>query len=171
VNYFDAFVTLVAIAAIALGFVSGLLRSLATIVGYLIAAPIAVGIGARLTEIFLGQSKLSPDQIWFGLCVVFIAVGFSISAVMRFVIGEIFGADVSLIDRIAGAVLGAVRIFFVLVLIVVVFDHVIPSYNQPEFLIGSRLRPYLSAAGRHGLDSLPPGVESYIDRLKRERDI
>jgi membrane protein required for colicin V production len=171
VNVFDAIVTIVAIVAIGLGFVSGLLRSLATIVGYLIAAPVALGMAPRLIEFFLGEPKLSPDQLWFGLFVVFVAMGFIISAIMRFIIGEIFGPDVGLPDRLAGAVLGAVRIFFVAVLIVVVLDHVVPSYSQPQFLIGSRLRPYLSAAGRQTLDSLPPEIERYIDRLKRERDI
>jgi len=71
----------------------------------------------------------------------------------------------------AGAVLGAVRIFLVAVLVVVAFDRIIPTDRQPPFLVGSRLRPYLSAAGQKGLQSLPPDVEDYIDRLKRERGL
>ncbi len=43
-NPFDAVVATVAIFAIVMGFNAGLLRSLATILGYLIAAPVAVAI-------------------------------------------------------------------------------------------------------------------------------
>jgi membrane protein required for colicin V production len=35
----------------------------------------------------------------------------------------------------------------VAVLIVVIFDRIIPADRQPAYLIGSKLRPYLSAAG------------------------
>jgi membrane protein required for colicin V production len=161
----------VAIVAIAMGFNSGLLRSLATILGYLIAAPITAAIVPRVTEFFLGQPKLSPDQIWLVLCVVFVAVGVAISALLRFAVGEFIGSDISLFDRVAGAVLGGVRIFLVAVLIVVVFDRIIPADHQPPFLIGSRLRPYFSAAGAKGLQTVPPDVEDYIDRLKRERGL
>jgi len=57
------------------------------------------------------------------------------------------------------------------VLIVVIFDRIIPPGREPEFLKGSRLRPILSAAGRQGLKSLPPDIENYIDRLKRQRGL
>jgi len=170
-NPFDAFVTIVAIVAIVMGFNSGLLRSLATILGYLIATPIAVAIAPRLTELFLGQSKSSPDQMGLALCAVLVAAGVAISALLRVAVGEFIGPDVGLFDPLAGAALGAVRIFLVAVLIVVIFDRVIPADRQPAFLTGSRLRPYLSAAGQKGLQSLPPEVESYIDRLKRERGL
>jgi membrane protein required for colicin V production len=87
------------------------------------------------------------------------------------VVGEFVGPDVGAFDRFAGAALGAFRIVLIAVLIVVVFDRVIPADRQPQFLVGSKLRPYLSAAGRAGLRSLPPEVESYIDRVKRERGL
>jgi membrane protein required for colicin V production len=53
----------------------------------------------------------------------------------------------------------------------VIFDRIIPPNREPAFLKDSELRPYLSAAGRAGLKSLPPGVVAYIDQLKRERGI
>jgi len=105
------------------------------------------------------------------LCAVLVAAGVAISALLRVAVGEFIGPDVGLFDPMAGAALGAVRIFLVAVLIVVIFDRVIPADRQPAFLTGSRLRPYLSAAGQKGLQSLPPEVESYIDRLKRERGL
>jgi membrane protein required for colicin V production len=86
-------------------------------------------------------------------------------------VSEIVGPDAGLFDRLAGAALGAVRIFLIAVLIVVVFDRIIPADHQPPFLIGSRLRPYLSAAGQKGLQTLPPDVDDYIDRLKREHGL
>ncbi len=57
------------------------------------------------------------------------------------------------------------------VLIVLVFDRIIPAGREPAFLAGSKLRPVLSQASRQGLRMLPPDVAAYIDRLKRERGI
>jgi membrane protein required for colicin V production len=57
------------------------------------------------------------------------------------------------------------------VLMVVIFDRIIPAGREPAFLTGSRLRPMLSQAGQAGLRSLPPDIADYIDRLKRERGI
>jgi membrane protein required for colicin V production len=71
----------------------------------------------------------------------------------------------------AGALLGAARIGLVAVLIVLIFDRIIPADRQPPFLVDSRLRPYLSAAAQKGLKSLPPEVDDYIARLKRERGV
>jgi membrane protein required for colicin V production len=169
-NTFDAVVAVAAVLAMVLGFSSGLLRSLATILGYLIAAPLAVAITPYVTAIALGRS-MSPDNAWPMLVIVFVAAGAGISALLRTVVGEFVGREVGAFDRLAGAALGAVRIGLIAVLIVVVFDRVIPADRQPQFLVGSKLRPYLSAAGRAGLRSLPPEVESYIDRLKRERGL
>ena len=169
-NAFDAVVAAVAVLAIVLGFNAGLLRSLATIFGYLIAAPLAVAISPYVTAIALGRS-MAPANAWLMLVIVFVAAGAGISALLRIVVGEFVGPDVGAFDRVAGAALGAVRIGLIAVLIVVVFDRVIPADRQPQFLVGSKLRPYLSAAGQAGLQSLPPEVESYIDRVKRERGL
>jgi membrane protein required for colicin V production len=68
-------------------------------------------------------------------------------------------------------VLGAVRILLLAVLMVLIFDRIIPADRQPAWLTESRLRPLLSVAGQQGLKSLPPDVTDYIDRLKRERGI
>ena len=169
-NAFDAVVAAVAVLAIVLGFNAGLLRSLATIFGYLIAAPLAVAITPYVTGIALGRS-MAPANAWLMLVIVFVAAGAGISALLRIVVGEFVGPDVGAFDRVAGAALGAVRIGLIAVLIVVVFDRVIPADRQPQFLVGSKLRPYLSAAGRAGLRSLPSEIESYIDRVKRERGL
>jgi membrane protein required for colicin V production len=170
-NSFDAVVTVVAIVAVVLGFNSGLLRSVATIFGYLVAAPFAVAITPHVTAAVFGQSKLSADDTWLILLVVFVVLGVVISALLRVSVGEFAGSEISLPDRLAGAVLGGVRIFLVAVLVVVIFDRIIASDREPGFLAGSRLRPYLSAAGRMGLQTLPPEVDDYIDRLKRDRGL
>jgi membrane protein required for colicin V production len=170
-NPFDAFVTAVALLAIVMGFRSGLLRSLATILAYLIAAPVAITITPWLMSFVLWHVTLPSDETWVPLFVVFVAAGLIIGALFRIFVNEIVGPDAGLFDRVAGAALGAVRIFLVAVLIVVVFDRIIPADHQPPLLVGSRLRPYLSAAGQKGLESLPPDVEDYIDRVKREHGL
>jgi membrane protein required for colicin V production len=170
-NTFDAVVTVIAILAAVMGFMSGLLRSLAAILAYLIAAPIAVALAPRLTAFIFGQSTVSPDRTWTALFVAFVALGLLISVLLRKLVDELAGEDIGVFDRTAGAVLGVVRIFLVAVLIVVVFDRLIPADRQPAFLIGSKLRPYLSAAGQRGLQTLPPEVVDYIDRIKRDRGL
>jgi membrane protein required for colicin V production len=170
-NPFDAVVYAAVLIAILLGFNVGLLRSLATILGYLIAAPIAVAVTPRLAALVPEQTTMALNSTWLVFGGVFLVAGFVLSALLRVAVSEFTGSDVGLVDRLAGAVLGAVRIGLVAVLIVVIFDRVIPADRQPAFLVDSRLRPYLSAAGQKGLKSLPPEVDAYIDRLKRERGI
>ena len=170
-NPFDFVVSAVVVAAIAVGFQAGLLRSLATIMAYLIAAPIAVAVAPAIENLVPDETRLAGDETWLALCLVFIVLGFVISALFRFLIGEYVGTDVGLVDRLAGAGLGAARAGLVAVAVVVIFDRVIPVGADPWFLADSRLRPYLSEAGQMGIESLPPDVEASIDRLKRERGI
>jgi membrane protein required for colicin V production len=170
-NSFDAVVTAVALLAAAMGFMSGLVRSLAAIFAYLIAAPVAVALTPRVAGLIFGASPLGPDRASIVLGVVFIVVGLLLSALLRSFVDGLAGDDIGLFDRIAGAALGIARIFLVAVLIVVVFDQLIPADREPAFLAGSKLRPYLSAAGQKGLQTLPPDVQAYIDRIKREHDL
>ncbi|HUC50616.1 MAG TPA: CvpA family protein [Xanthobacteraceae bacterium] len=170
-NTFDAIVIAVTLMGVVTGFVSGLLRSLTAILAYLIAAPIAVSLTPRLTAVIFGQSGISTDQIWIALFIVFIGLGLLISALLRGLVDELAGAEIGMFDRLAGGVLGAVRILLVAVLIVIVFDRLIPADREPGFLVGSKLRPYLSDAGRKGLQTLPPDIADYIDRIKRDRNL
>jgi membrane protein required for colicin V production len=170
-NLFDAFVTAAALVAIVMGFTSGLLRSVATILGYLLAAPLAVAITPRIAPFVLASGTLPRDESWVPVVVVFVAFGIAFGVLFRNVLNELVDDEIGLFDRVAGAMLGAVRIFLVAVAVVVVFDRIIPADHEPPFLAGSKLRPYLSAAGRRGLESLPPEIDDYIDRLKRERGL
>jgi membrane protein required for colicin V production len=170
-NAFDAVVTTAVILGAVLGFMSGLVRSLATILAYLIAAPVAVAVAPDVWSLLMGNATLSSDMAWVPLFAIFLVVGVVLGAIFRHGANEFVGTDPPLIDRIGGALLGAVRILLVGVLIVVIFDRIIPADRQPAYLIGSKLRPYLSAAGQKGFASLPPDAEGYIDRLKRERGL
>jgi membrane protein required for colicin V production len=170
-NVFDAVVSGVSILVIVMGFRAGLLGSLATILGYLIAAPVAVALTPSVVRLLLGQSTLSPDRTWMVLGGIFVVVGMGISTLLRIAVSELTGNDVGLFDRAAGALFGAVRIFLIAVLVVAVFDRIIPADREPPFLVGSRLRPYLSAAAQKGLQSLPPEIDDYIDRLKRAQGL
>jgi len=148
-NPFDIAIYVCLFLAVVMGFNAGLLRSLATIFGYLAAAPIAVAATPYLMPTLIAQFKVPP----------------------ALAIGELVGPQVSIPDRMAGALLGAVRIGLLAVLMVVIFDRIIPADREPAFLKGSQWRPVLSLAGRQGLKSLPPDITDYIDRLKRERGI
>ncbi len=172
-NHFDAAVGALAIAAFVIGFRTGLLRSLATILGYVGAAPVAVWATSFISPAIAGQSSanslnMQSSLIFFG---VFLVAGIGLGMLLRSAVDEAVGPDRSLLDRFTGAALGVVRIGLVATTIVLVVDRIIPAGREPEFLNGSRLRPILSAAGQRGLKSLPPDVTAYIDRLKREQRI
>jgi len=64
INLFDAAIYLALFVAVVMGFMSGLLRSLATIVGYLAAGGLAVALAPRLTPFMTAQFKLPPAQTW-----------------------------------------------------------------------------------------------------------
>jgi membrane protein required for colicin V production len=171
INPFDAAIVLVTIVAVVMGFSSGLLRSLATIFGYFIAAPVAVMATPPLSVLFTDLLHLPPTQPWIEFCAVFIAAGMVLGWMCRVAVSELAGHNISLPDRAAGAMLGAVRVMLLAVLLVLVFDRIIPAGREPGFLRGSQLRPILSEAGKQGLRTLPPDITDYIDRLKRERGI
>jgi membrane protein required for colicin V production len=170
-NPFDAVIYLLMVVAVVMGTHSGLLRSLATIFGYLSAMPIAVAMSPALSRILADQLQMRQVQNWELVCAVFFVAGVVLSALFRVAVSELFGTDVSIPDRLAGALLGAVRIGLLAVLMVMVFDRVIPAGREPEFLSGSRLRPLLATVGARTLQSLPPDVADYIDRLKQQQGI
>ncbi|HEX4407508.1 MAG TPA: CvpA family protein [Xanthobacteraceae bacterium] len=169
-NVFDAVVVVIALAVMTLGFMSGLLRGLATIFAYVIAVPAAALITPLLWP--LVATGIAPQNAWIPAFVVMMGLGIPLGALFRIIVNEMVGSEkVSLPDRAAGAFLGALRVFVIAVLVVIVFDRIIPADRQPAFLIGSKLRPYLSAAGHAGVQSLPPEVDAYIERVKRERGL
>jgi membrane protein required for colicin V production len=164
---FDLVVYAFLALAVVLGYSSGMLRSMATIIGYVIAAPIAVGTAPAVSYFLATRFNMSSAYSSVVLALILVVTGIIFGALLRRAVNELIGPDVSIPDRIAGAALGAVRIGLVAVLIVVIFDRIIPANRQPGFLVQSKLRPYLSAAGQTGVKSLPPGIADYIDRLKR----
>ena len=159
-NAFDAVVTAAVILGAVLGYMSGLVRSLATILAYLIAAPIAVAVAPGVAPLLAGNVTLPSDMAWVPLFAIFLVIGVVLGALFRHGANEFIGTDPPLVDRIGGALLGAIRMLLVAMLIVVIFDRIIPAERQPAYLVGSKLRPYLSAAGQKGLASLPPDAES-----------
>jgi membrane protein required for colicin V production len=168
-NPFDAVVSACLIAAVVMGFNSGLLRSLATILGYLAAAPITVALVPGMARLLIDRFQLSSPQILLVVFAVFVVLGVMLSALFRRGVGAVVGPTVSAPDRMGGAVLGAVRIGLLAVLMVVIFDRIIPADREPAWLADSRLRPILSKAGQQGVKSLPPEAADFIDRLRRAR--
>jgi membrane protein required for colicin V production len=171
VNPFDTAVYLCLAVAIIAGFRSGLLRSMATIFGYVAAMPVAVTAAPSLSLFLIDKLKMPQAQSWAVFVGLFLIGGLLLSALLRHTVSEIAGPDVSAPDRMAGAILGALRVGLLAVLIVLIFDRIIPAGREPAFLADSRLRPILSIAAQQGLKSLPPDVADYIDRLKRERGL
>jgi membrane protein required for colicin V production len=167
-NSFDVVVGAATIAAMVMGFNSGLLRSAVTILAYLIAMPIAVWATSLMSHDVGGLALMQNPLPFFGT---FLIAGIVLGKLMRMVVDETIGTEAGIADRLAGAVLGAVRVGLVAVSLVVIFDQLVPVDRQPSYLTGSRLRPVFSAAGQMGLKSLPPDIAAYVDRLKKDQRI
>ncbi len=170
-NTFDAAVYFVTLVAIVMGFRSGLLRSLATILGYVAAAPVAVETAPALSQFLGNRFTMPPAQDVLVLFGILLVTGMGFSALLRRAISDRVGPDIGIGDRLAGSALGAVRVGLLAVVIVLIFDRIVPANRQPAFLADSQLRPFLSMAGQMGLKSLPPNVADHIDRLKQARRI
>lgn len=170
-NSFDIVVYLALAIAVGFGFRTGLLRSAATILAYLLAAPIAVWLVSVIGP-HGGSEAASPFlQDWALFFALFVAVGMVLGHLARTALDDAIGPDAGIGDRLGGAALGALRVGLVATTLVLVFDQLVPADRQPAFLAGSKLRPLFSAAGQMGFRSLPPEVAATIDRLKRERRI
>jgi membrane protein required for colicin V production len=169
-NSFDAAVVLVTLVLALLGFRAGLLRSLADILGFVIAAPVAIAVTPHMPSMAnTGNSALGSGSLAFlGLLLV---GGLLFAQMLRFAVAGMVGDDIHLLDRFAGFLLGAARALLVAVMIVLVFDRIIPVGREPDFLKGSKSRPLLSMAAQRGLRSLPPEITEQIDRLKRQRGL
>ena len=170
-NSFDAVVYLGLVIAMIAGFNTGLVRSAVTIVAYLVAAPIAMWAISALSPPTNGKLASALAQnglLFFGI---FLCAGMALGKLARLAVDEATGSQAGIVDRLCGAVLGAVRVGLIAVTIVLVFDQFVPTTLQLQWLTGSKLRPPLAAAGQRGFNSLLPDVAATIDRLKRERQI
>ena len=170
-NSFDVVVYVGLVVAVVTGFNAGLLRSAVTILAYLLAMPIAVWATSMVSPAVEGRLSSPPMQnslLFFGI---FLIAGIVLSKLMRMALDETVGPEAGIGDRLAGAVLGAVRVGLVAITLVLIFDQLVPADRQPAFLTGSHLRPLLSVAGQKGFKSLPPDATAYIDRLKKDRRI
>jgi|SRR5690348_2261703 len=174
-NPFDAAILGLAFIALVTGFSSGLLRSLATILAYLVAPPVALAV-APSASAWLGTQRFLPaEQMQLLISVMpflmLVIVAMILGALMRGAVRGVTGGHMLLADRMLGAALGVLRIGLVAVAFVLMLERMVPPGREPDWLKGSQLRPYLSAAGAQGLRVLPPQALDYIDRFKRERGI
>lgn len=166
-NSFDLIVYLALIVAIALGFRAGLLRSAVTILGYLVAAPIAIWIhGLILPQAPDATFQAQNSLIFFAI---FLIAGIVLGSLLRIAVNDLIGPHIGIGDRLGGALLGAIRVSLIAVTLVLIFDQLVPANLQPSYLTGSQLRPLLSRLGQTGIRSLPADVTARLDELKRTR--
>ena len=170
-NIFDVVIVAAALVAIVMGYRSGLLRSLATIFGYIAAAPVAIMLTPKLAPYVPAKIPSGGESNGILFFVIFLVVGILMAALLRSSVSAAVGENVSAPDRFAGAALGAIRILLLAVLMVLVFDRLVPPKRQPAWLSQSQLRPGLSFLGQQGVRNLPPEVMKQIDRLKKERGL
>ena len=169
-NTFDAVVIGATALLALLGFRAGLMRSLADIMGFVAAVPVAIALTTRFAPA-PDASAATVGQNGMLLLGAVAVTGFVTARLLRLAIGDLTGNQIHLVDRSAGFALGVARALLAAVLVVLAFDNIIPPGHDPAFLKDSRLRPVLSMAGYRGLRSLPPEITHYIDALKQERGI
>jgi membrane protein required for colicin V production len=170
-NSFDAAISLCLVFAVVTGFNTGLVRSAVTILGYVVAAPIAMWTMSALSPPASGNLASVLVQNGFVFFGIFLLAGIALGKLARLAVDEATGTQAGIVDRLCGGVLGAVRVGLIAVTVVVVVDQMPPPRLLPAWLTGSQLRPWLSAAGQKGVKSLPPDVTATLDRLKRNRQI
>ncbi|CCD87045.1 conserved membrane protein of unknown function [Bradyrhizobium sp. ORS 285] len=170
-NPFDLAACIALMVAVYSGFATGLLRSAITILAYLLAMPLAMGAVAAMSPQLQDAHGAPLAQNWLQFFAAFVVIGVALGKIGRIMLDEAIGSEAGFGDRLAGALLGAIRVGMVATTLVLVFDRIVPPERQPRFLEGSRLRPILSLAGAKGFRSLPPEVAGLIDRLKQERRI
>src|SRR5215470_5868780 len=166
-NLFDLAVMIALVVAIFGGFATGLVRSAITILAYLVAMPIAVWVMSYVPP--LDGQYASPLGHNTGFFIgAFLVIGMALGKLARVVVDQTVGDEPGIFDRLAGGVLGAVRVGLIAISMVLVFDRIIPVGQEPGFLKGSQLRPLLSDAAQRGFRALPPELTAAIDRIKRE---
>jgi membrane protein required for colicin V production len=164
-NKFDLAIYAGFVIGIVAGFRTGLLRSAMTIVAYLAAMPVAVWLTSYVPPLDDHYRTPLPHNVGI-LLGVFLLFGMAFGTFARRMVDEAVGDDPSLVDRFAGAALGAVRVGLVATSMVLVFDRIIPAGREPAFLEGSQLRPVLSSIGQKGFRALPTEAVTAIDRLR-----
>jgi membrane protein required for colicin V production len=167
-NRFDAVIYGVLVIAMVTGFRAGFLRSVATIIGYVAAMPFALAATPHVSPVLAGISATPWVQSSLAFMAIFVIAGIALAALMRSAVDAVVGPSVGLADRFAGSLFGAIRIGLIAVMVVLIFDRLIPANREPAFLSESHLRPVLSRAGQRGIKSLPPDVTAFIDQLKKE---
>lgn len=170
-NSFDLAVYAALAIAMVSGFNTGLLRSAVTILAYLLAMPLAMGVIAAMAPEHQPQADSLFQQNWVQFFAAFLVIGVAFGKIGRIMLDEAIGSHAGIGDRLGGAALGALRVGMVATTLVLVFDQLVPIERQPAFLGGSQLRPLFSLAGQKGFRSLPPELAAVIDRLKQERRI
>ncbi len=109
-NPFDAVVLGVALVGLVTGYSAGLLRSLATILAYVIAAPVALAIAPTIVNWLNARALLPADKAPLLLSLVpfiaLIVIGVLLGALMRGAVGSVTGGRTIFIDRVLGALLG-----------------------------------------------------------------
>jgi len=168
-NPFDLAIGFGLAAFMGLGFHSGFLRSLATIIGYGASAPTAVAATSYVSPALAGEAAPPWARNFVLFFMVLLVVGAVVARLLRHGLAEVIGDDVDIVDRIVGALFGAARVGLVVLPVVMMFDRYVPAERQPQFFAGSKLRPYFSAAGQRGIDALPADATAYLDKLTRDR--
>jgi membrane protein required for colicin V production len=167
-NSFDAVLIVALLIVTVIGYRAGLLRSAATILGYLIAMPIAVWVMSLIGPQIGSSATVSVSQNSLILFGIFLVSGIVMGSLLRMAVDDTFGQHIGLGDRLAGAALGAIRVMMIAVTLVLIFDQMVPAAVQPTYLAGSRFRPVLSMLGQKGFKTLPPDVTATIAKWKRD---
>ena len=98
-NPFDLAIYFCLFVAVVMGFMTGLLRSLATIFGYICGMGVAVAAGPKLIPLLITHLNMPTPQTWIVFVAIFVAAGATISALLRLGVSEMIGPNISIPDQ------------------------------------------------------------------------
>ncbi len=168
-NSFDAVIYVGLIVAVVTGFNAGLLRSAVTILAYLFAMPIALWAMSMVSPAVAGKldSPWAQNSVLF--FAIFLAAGIVLGKIARMAaLFDAIGTETGILDRLAGAVLGAVRAGLVAITLVLIFDQLVPADRQSAFPTACICDCPVDRRAKGAPKSLPPGCDAHIE-LAEER--
>src|SRR5262249_14208137 len=95
-NLFDAAIYVCLFAAVVVGFMTGLLRSVATIFGYIAGMGVAVAATPRVTPLLATYLKMPAPQTWVVVVAIFVAAGVICGALLRLAVNEMVSPIISI---------------------------------------------------------------------------
>ncbi|MDE2464668.1 MAG: CvpA family protein [Alphaproteobacteria bacterium] len=156
----------------------GFVRESLSVLAWFAAAAAAVFFGPWLAHSLHGTLEGWPALI-IGYGAIFLAVVIPLSFVSHYVGRNVQQSPIGMVDRLLGALFGAVRGIVIIAVCYLLFSLAVPAAHQPSWMTRARLMPLIRSsshtilalvpdprlAGHSGLEQ----VQAVLGQIRRER--